>query len=75
MINGIKSNINISLYNKEGIELNERLRREYLEIQPMYEIISNIPSNSNGNIQVKNPIENQIMEELKMVYFGILEKV
>lgn len=75
MINGIRLNINISLYNKEGIELNERLRREYLEIQQMYEIISNIPSNSNGNIQVKNSIENQIMEELKMVYFGILEKV
>ena len=54
VINGIKSNINISLYIKEGIDLNERLRREYLEIQQMYEIISNIPSNSTGNIQVKN---------------------
>ena len=75
VINGIKSNINISLYIKEGIELNERLRREYLEIQQMYEIISNIPSNSTGNIQVKNSIENQIMEELKIDYFGILAKV
>ena len=75
VINGIKSNINISLYIKEGIELNERLTREYLEIQQMYEIISNIPSNSTGNIQVKNSIENQIMEELKIDYFGILAKV
>ena len=75
VINGIKSNINISLYIKEGIDLNERLRREYLEIQQMYEIISNIPSNSTGNIQVKNSIENQIMEELKIDYFGILAKV
>ena len=41
----------------------------------MYEIISNIPSNSTGNIQVKNSIENQIMEELKIDYFGILAKV
>lgn len=75
VINGIKSNINISLYIKEGIDLNERLRREYLEIQQMYEIISNIPSNSTGNIQVKNSIEDKIMEELKIDYFGILAKV
>ena len=75
VINEIKSNINISLYIKEGIDLKERLRREYPEIQQMYEIISNIPFNSTGNIQVKNSIENQIMEELKIVYFGILEKV
>ena len=38
VINDIKSNINISLYNKEGIELNERLRREYLEIQQMHKL-------------------------------------
>ena len=75
VINEIKSNINISLYIKEGIDLKERLRREYPEIQQMYEIISNIPFNSTGNIQVKNSIENQIMEELKMDYFGILAGV
>ena len=40
VINEIKSNINISLYIKEGIDLKERLRREYPEIQQMYEIIS-----------------------------------
>lgn len=38
-------------------------------------IISNIPSNSAGNTQVKNSIENQIMEELKIDYFSILAKV
>ena len=75
MINGIKSNINISLYIKEGIDLKERLRREYLEIRQIYEIISNIPSNSTGNVQAKNSIENQIMEELKIDYFGILASV
>lgn len=75
MINGIKSNINISLYIKEGIDLKERLKGEYLEIQQMYKIISNISSNSAGNIQVKNSIENQIMEELKIDYFGILASV
>lgn len=58
VINGIKSNINISLYIKEGIDLKERLKGEYLEIQQMYKIISNISSNSAGNIQVKNSIEN-----------------
>jgi hypothetical protein len=75
VINGIKSNINISLYIKEGIDLKERLRREYLEIRQIYEIISNIPSNSTGNVQAKNSIENQIMEELKIDYFGILASV
>ena len=44
VINGIKSNINISLYIKEGIDLKERLKGEYLEIQQMYKIISNISS-------------------------------
>lgn len=75
VINGIKSNINISLYIKEGIDLKERLKGEYLEIQQMYKIISNISSNSAGNIQVKNSIENQIMEELKIDHFGILASV
>ena len=75
VINEIKSNINISLYIKEGTDLKERLRREYPEIQQMYEIISNIPFNSTGNIQVKNSIEIKIMEELKLDYFGILAGV
>ena len=75
VLNGLELNINISLYVKEGINLNEKLKKEYSEIRQMYAIVSNMLFNSERNIQVKNLPEKQIIEELKMDYFSILSGV
>lgn len=58
---------------KEGVALNERLRKEYPEIQNMCSAINTMRMNreGKGNVQLTN-ICDELKENLKIDRFGIL---